>query len=119
MEPISTMASNKIDQFLHDITSWASNQADIQALALIGSHARNAAKETSDIDLVLIATDRDLYLKDTTWVQQFGIVNEQQIEDYGLLISVRVFYMDGLELEYGIADERWSAVPLEEGTRRV
>ena len=119
MGPISTMTSSNIDRFLNDITTWASNRADIQALALIGSYARNAARETSDVDLVLIATDRNLYLQDTSWVQQFGTVKEQQIEDYGLLISVRVFYMDGFEVEYGIADERWSAMPLDKGTRRV
>jgi Streptomycin adenylyltransferase len=113
------MASDTINEFLRDVTEWASDQRDIQALALLGSYARNAAKETSDVDLVLIAVDPDVYLKDTTWVQQFGIVKEQQIEDYGLLISVRVYYTDGREVEYGITDQRWSAVPLDEGTRQV
>jgi len=113
------MTTNKINHFLEDVTNWASKQPDIQALALVGSYARDAAKETSDVDLVLIVADRSLYLQDTSWVQQFGSVKEQQIEDYSLLISVRVFYMDGLEVEYGITDERWSAVPLDEGTRRV
>jgi predicted nucleotidyltransferase len=110
---------DKTDSFLRSVTEWASNQADIQALALIGSYARNAAKETSDVDLVLIVTDPAIYLKDTTWVQQFGTVKEQQQEDYGLLISLRVWYRDGLEVEYGITDERWSAIPLDLGTRRV
>jgi hypothetical protein len=113
------MASDTINEFLRDITEWVSNQQDIQALALVGSYARNAAKETSDVDLVLIVADPNVYLKDRTWVQRFGIVKEQQIEDYGLLISIRVFYTDGREVEYGITDERWSAVPLEEGTRQV
>ncbi len=117
--PINAMTTNKINHFLEDVTNWASKQPDIQALALVGSYARDAAKETSDVDLVLIVADRSLYLQDTSWVQQFGSVKEQQIEDYSLLISVRVFYMDGLEVEYGITDERWSAVPLDEGTRRV
>src|ERR1041384_7548159 len=99
------MLHDKIDSFLHSVTEWASNQADIQALALIGSHARNAAKETSDVDLVLIATDPNIYLDDTSWVQQFGTVKKRQMEDYGLLISLRIWYMDGLEIEYGITDE--------------
>ena len=113
------MIQDKINQFLHDVTAWASNQPDIQALALVGSYARNAANETSDVDLVLIAVDPNLYLKDITWVQQFGMVETQQIEDYGLLTSIRVWYADGHEIEYGITDERWSAVPLDEGSRQV
>src|ERR1043165_6719178 len=99
------MIQHKIDIFLTSVTEWASKQADIQALALVGSHARNAAKETSDVDLVLIATDPSQYLQDTKWVEQFGSDREQQIEDYGLLISIRVFYTDGREVEYGITDE--------------
>lgn len=113
------MNQDKTYSFLRSITEWASKQADIQALALIGSHARNAAKETSDVDLVLIATHPTIYLDDTSWVQQFGTVKEQQLEDYGLLISIRVWYNDGLEIEYGITEERWSAVPLDPGTRRI
>ena len=113
------MMVGKINQFLSDVTQWASSQSDIQALALVGSYARNAAKETSDVDLVLITTDSNLYLNDPSWVQQFGTVSKQQIEDYGLLISIRTWYTDGREVEYGITDERWAAAPLEEGTRRV
>ena len=113
------MMVGKINQFLSDVSQWASSQSDIQALALVGSYARNAAKETSDVDLVLITTDSNLYLNDPSWVQQFGTVSKQQIEDYGLLISIRTWYTDGREVEDGITDERWAAAPLEEGTRRV
>ena len=113
------MVVGNINQFLGDVTQWALRQADIQALALVGSYARNAAKETSDVDLVLITTGPNLYLNDPSWVQQFGTVAKEQREDYGLLISIRVWYTDGREVEYGITDERWSAVPLDEGTRRV
>ena len=113
------MMVGKINQFLSDVTQWASSQSDIQALALVGSYARNAAKETSDVDLVLITTNPDQYLRDTSWIQNFGNIEKQQIEDYGLLISIRTWYTDGREVEYGITDERWAAAPLEEGTRRV
>ena len=35
------------------------------------------------------------------------------------MTSIRVWYSDGLEVEYGITDERWTAVPLDEGSRQV
>jgi hypothetical protein len=34
-------------------------------------------------------------------------------------VSVRVWYLDGLEVEYGITDEDWASTPLDEGTRQV
>ncbi|MFO7631978.1 MAG: aminoglycoside 6-adenylyltransferase [Caldilinea sp.] len=113
------MAPDKVNLFLNDFTQWASAQSDIQALALVGSHARNAATETSDVDLVLITIEPDRYLHNSNWVQRFGTIEKQQVEDYGLLTSIRVWYLDGLEIEYGITDERWSAVPLDAGTQEV
>jgi len=113
------MTAEKVVQFLDEFTQWASTQADLLALALVGSHARDAATETSDVDLVLIANDPNRYLENTDWVRRFGMVEKQQVEDYGLLTSLRVWYRDGLEIEYGLTDERWAALPLDEGTRQV
>ena len=114
------MATNKeVNKFLNEVTQWAFARTDIQALALVGSYARNAARETSDIDLVLIALKRDRYLHNLDWIKRFGNVEKYQIEDYGLLTSVRVWYDDGREIEYGLTDENWAAEPLDDGTRRV
>lgn len=113
------MTTEKVAEFLDEFTQWAFAQADVLALALVGSHARNAATETSDVDLVLIATDPKRYLENTDWVRRFGKVEKQQVEDYGSLTSLRVWYDDRLEIEYGLTDERWAALPLDEGTRQV
>ena len=85
----------------------------------MGSYARNAATETSDVDLVLITSQPDNYLMDLNWIQRFGQVDRHQLEDYGKLTSVRVWYIDGPEVEYGITDKSWAALPLDEGTREV
>ena len=113
------MPRSQITQFLSDITRWAAAQADILALALVGSHARNAANESSDVDLILITEQPEHYLNNQDWYQQFGAVEKQQVEDYGLVTSKRVWYTEGLEVEYGITDERWAAVPLDKGSRQV
>jgi predicted nucleotidyltransferase len=55
--------TQEANQFLNEVTQWASTRADIQALALVGYYARNSAKETSDVDLVLITRVPDRYLK--------------------------------------------------------
>ena len=113
------MTIDKITQFLNEITNWAFLRADILALAVVGSHARGAATPTSDLDLVLICTDPAQYLQNTDWVRQFGDVAKQQVEDYGLLTSLRVWYSAGPEVEFGLTDENWAAQPLDEGSRRV
>ncbi len=110
---------DKIQRFLEEITNWASAQSDVQALALVGSYARGAATETSDVDLVLITVNPSRYLQSAEWIEQFGVIEKKQIEDYGALTSIRVWYADGREIEYGITDEKWAAIPLDEGSRRV
>jgi predicted nucleotidyltransferase len=98
---------------------WSSTRPDIQAVALIGSYARNAATETSDVDLVILADDPRAYLDDLEWTKVFGIVITRQVEDYGMLTSLRVWYESGLEIEYGFATREWIRVPLDEGTKRA
>ena len=113
------MSVDSVNRFLDEFTAWAAAQPDIQAAALVGSYARNAATETSDIDLVIIASQPETYLQDVAWTRRFGQVRRQQVEDYGKVTSIRVWYADGREVEYGITNESWAALPLDEGTHRV
>lgn len=107
------------NEFVVYFTRWASARTDILAVALVGSHARNAAREDSDVDLVIITDDPQKYLAHTEWVGTFGIVARQQVEDYGKLTSLRVWYESELEIEYGFTTPAWAQTPLDEGTREV
>ena len=113
------MTANRINKFFHNVTRWSAAQVDILALALVGSHARGKASVTSDIDLVFITLDPEIYLNNLKWVEHFGKIAKTQIESYGLVTSIRVWYWDGLEVEYGITDKSWVAEPLDAGTRQV
>ena len=113
------MKTEKVNQFLKYISQWASIQSDIQAIALVGSHASGTATGTSDVDLVIITDDPNQYLHNLLWTERFGTVHKQQVEKYGLVTSIRVWYDNGLEVEYGITDEGWAAVPLDKGTHQV
>ena len=76
----------------------------MQAIALVGSYARGAARDDSDIDLVILMDQPQNYLKNLKWIKHFGIVEKQQTEDYGKLTSIRVWYQNSAvaEVEYGI-----------------
>ena len=109
----------QVNRFLQIITKWASSQIDIQVVALVGSYARGTANESSDIDLVIITDKPRKYLEHTQWVTHFGKVITQRIEYYGKVTSIRICYTSGLEVEYGITDNNWVSLPLDEGTRQV
>jgi predicted nucleotidyltransferase len=108
-----------IHDFLDAFVSWAEAQPDVHGIALVGSYARNAAREDSDIDLVLLTDQPQKYLEDIRWIERFGAPEKHQVEDYGKLISLRVWYPNAPEVEYGITTPDWAALPLDDGTRQV
>lgn len=108
-----------IKDFINAFTSWASTQPDILAVALVGSYAREAATEDSDIDLVVLTDDPRRYVENTDWLKRFGSIEKQQTEDYGKVTSLRVWYVGGHEVEYGLTTADWAQLPLDEGTQRV
>jgi predicted nucleotidyltransferase len=116
---VDKSAVSPVDSLVERITSWAVVRPDILALAMVGSYARGIATDTSDIDFILITFHPDAFLKDLNWMIDFGRVENFQIENYGLVTSVRIWYAGGLEVEIGITDERWVAEPLDAGTIRV
>jgi C_GCAxxG_C_C family probable redox protein len=113
------MLAQDIQPFLEQVSAWAAGQEDILALALIGSHARGAARLGSDIDLLILAEQPQRYLQDTAWAAGFGRVLLQREEDYGLVTSLRLWYADGREVEYCLAGRDWAAPPLDAGTAEV
>jgi predicted nucleotidyltransferase len=91
-----------IRDFLDAFSAWATDQDDVQGIALVGSYARGAARDDSAIDLVILKDRPQKYLGDLNWPERFGVIKKHQTEDYGKLISRRVWYQDGVEIEYGI-----------------
>lgn len=106
-------------EFLNAFVDWASARPDVQAIALVGSYARDAAKDDSDVDFVILTEQPQAYLEDIGWAERFGRIENHQTEDYGKLISLRVWYQNGMEVEYGLTISDWAAAPLDAGTREV
>lgn len=110
-----------IEPFLDALARWAAGQADIVALALVGSHARGAATPQSDVDVVIVTSDPPRYFDDPAWAGQFGEMRSAVAEDWGRIRSLRVFYAGApaAEVEYGFGAPDWAGVPVDAGTRRV
>jgi hypothetical protein len=107
-----------LDELLESVTRWAARRDDVTAIALVGSHARGAARPDSDVDLVLIVERPADLLADTSWLRSFGPIGRQSVESWGRVTSVRVWYSDGPEVEFGFTTPEWATHP-DEGTRRV
>lgn len=108
-----------IQDFLDAFVSWAADRPDVHGIALVGSYARGEAREDSDVDLVILTEQSPAYLEEIGWIDRFGTPEKYQTEDYGKLISLRVWYRDGYEVEYGITTPDWAALPLDAGTGEV
>jgi predicted nucleotidyltransferase len=108
-----------IEPFFKDLVHWAKSQSDLLAIALVGSYARDTANALSDIDLILIARAPEKYLQDETWASAFGPIEKQQIEHYGKVTSLRVWYSAGPEVEFGLTNREWLSLPLDAGTKRI
>jgi len=108
-----------VDAFLEKFTSWSMAQSDIEAVALTGSYARGVATEDSDVDLMILVTDRRRYVENKEWLSIFGEIERWRNETWGVVETVRAFYRTGLEIEYNFAASSWADIPVDAGTKRV
>jgi len=105
--------------FIEDFMRWSKKRKDIRAVALVGSYARETATEVSDVDLVILTERPNEYITDTEWIKVFGRAITKEVEKYGKLTSIRVWYESGLEVEYGFTSRDWATPPLDKGTKQV
>lgn len=106
-------------QFLDKVMLWADQEEDVRAAVLVGSQARGTAREDSDVDLVILTREKERMVKEQDFVSVFGKVQKSQVEVYGRCTSVRVWYEDGMEVEYGLVDTDWADSPVDAGTAGV
>jgi predicted nucleotidyltransferase len=108
-----------VETFLRHVVDWAKRQPVVASVALVGSHARGSASSSSDVDLILRVDKPETFIQNLAWSATFGNVIRSQLEDWGRVQSVRVWYSDGLEVEYGFTDLEWGKDPEDHATQRV
>ena len=77
----------EIEGFLSLIKGWAERQEDVKGVLLVGSYARGAAREDSDVDLVILTIKPELYLDSISFAENFGSISKWEKESH--LISKR------------------------------
>ena len=108
-----------LDSWIEAVRSWAGNREDVIGVLLVGSYARGVPTPSSDLDFVVLVSDIRPYLSDHEWARAFGMVIRDEHENWGQVQSLRVWYEDGAEVEWGLTTLAWIADPLDPGTRKV
>jgi predicted nucleotidyltransferase len=85
IEPVFKAESNTINSLLTTIRSFFENERGITSVAVFGSVAKGLEKESSDIDLLVIAEDKE---RANTCVSR---ANTETISRFGLAISQLLF----------------------------
>lgn len=109
----------KADEYIKAFEKWSNEQIDIKGVAVAGSFARGDFHSQSDIDLVIICANKEETLEQIKKDFRFHPIEKSSLEEWGILTSLRIFYCNGLEVEYGIVTDEWVKAPLDEGTKRV
>jgi predicted nucleotidyltransferase len=98
-----------LDNFVKKLKTWSKRHKEVKGAAIVGSWARGTARPDSDIDVILITPRPDDLLNNQEWLSEFGAAEKIEREDWGLVQSLRVFYMDKQEIEFGITTEQWTS----------
>ena len=106
-------------QFIERFITWSRAQPSIIGVAVVGSCARGTARPDSDIDFVVLCKSPELFLENQAWIHDLGTVVKASREDYGALVSLRVFYAEGQEAEFGLTSRTWASLPVDSGTKEV
>jgi len=107
------------ENFISKLKEYAENTSHIESVLIVGSYARGTNKENSDLDIVIITSNKSEMIANQYFIQAFGEVYKQQTEYYGACTSIRAWYTDGKEVEFGIVEPSWVAIPLDKGTYQV
>ena len=107
------------ENFFDRLKEYAWNTPHIESIIMVGSYARGTNTESSDLDIVIITSNKPGMMATRDFTQKFGTVYKQQTEYYGACTSIRVWYKDGKEVEFGIVEPSWISMPLDTGTFQV
>ena len=107
------------EDFYANLKTYAKNHPHIESVIIVGSYARGTNKEDSDLDLVIITSNKSEIILDQGFTKEFGEIDKKRTEYYGACTSIRVWYKDGKEVEFGIVEPSWISTPLDAGTHQV
>lgn len=119
------MRGDEARELQEGLAEWARAEPSCRALALVGSWARDSARDDSDLDIMFLTARLDTWASNSEWLRDLlrRIGHEAtslHAETYGVARCWRAWLVSGGELEIGLADLNWARTsPVDDGTRRV
>ena len=104
------------------VVEWAGGQPDIKGVAVVGSWARSEPRMDSDVDLVILTSEKAPYLVSEEWApiavsQTAELIRTQE---WGPVTERRIRVASGLEIEFGFVSPQWAKTdPVDPGTAGV
>lgn len=108
-----------MEDIINALKDFSAKNQYIESMIVVGSYARGTNKEGSDLDIVILTSNKAEMVRNQEFVQSFGEIYKKQTEYYGACTSIRVWYKNGQEVEFGIVDPSWMKKPLDAGTKKV
>ena len=119
------MTNDEADRLLHGFAEWTNLEPSWRALALVGSWARGAARDDSDLDLLVLTDRLESWTASDTWLRTIVTALGYRgaiagLEVYGVAKSWRVWLGPRVELELALAPLSWADIsPIDSGSCRV
>ena len=108
-----------LEDFINTLKELSENDPYIESVIIVVSYARGTNKKSSDLDIVIITSNKKEMITNQNFIQGFGDVSQKRTEYYGACTSVRVWYKNGQEIEFGFVEPSWIEKPLDNGTNKV
>ena len=123
-----------INGILEQVVNWVKKRPEILALALVGSYARGEATPDSDIDLMVIALDTEVFRQNHDWVHQinwesinykiqhwndaeYGVVWSRHIDLYNSKSNSKNNLTNKIKVEISFGLPTWASIqPIDAGT---
>ena len=74
MDELSPKRRREVGDALTAAVEWAEGQPAVAGVAVVGSWARDAARMSSDVDLVVLTDAPSRYLENDDWLAAFDAV---------------------------------------------
>lgn len=116
----------EVKQILIMVQAWATQQPEIDAVALVGSWARKEAHQDSDIDLMILTLNPKMYFQDLDWFNDIPWHNLNleitgyDDRTYGVVRSRHLCFQQGQQIEFSFGFPGWANInPIDRGTLMV
>ena len=117
---------SEVEQIIIAVETWAIKRSQINSFAVVGSWARKQTHPNSDLDLMFLASNPELFFEDLTWFNYIPWENVNLTIDryydriYGVVRSRHFVFQSGQRIEFSFGSLEWAKInPIDPGTYRV